>query len=92
MGASPGAAVALTKMNAEVDVRDVLPDIRVPSLIIHRTGDRLLKIEEGRYLAERIPGARFHEIDSPYGHLATFSLSQQDVKAVDHVLADLLAG
>ena len=62
MGASPGAAVALTKMNAEVDIRDVLPSIRVPSLIIHRTGDRLLKIEEGRYLASHIPGAIMAEL------------------------------
>ena len=39
MGASPGAAVALTKMNAEIDVRNVLPSIRVPTLVIHRAGD-----------------------------------------------------
>jgi pimeloyl-ACP methyl ester carboxylesterase len=62
MGASPGAAVALTRMNAEVDVRDVLPTIRVPALVIHRTGDRLLKIEEGRYLASLIPGATMVEL------------------------------
>ena len=62
MGASPGAAVALTRMNAEIDVRDVLPSIRVPALVIHRTGDRLLKVEEGRYLASRIPGATFVEL------------------------------
>ena len=47
MGASPGAAVALTKMNAEIDVRDVLPSIRVPTLVIHRAGDMCLKVEEG---------------------------------------------
>ena len=47
MGASPGAAVALTRMNAEIDVRDVLPSIRVPTLVMHRTGDRCLKVEEG---------------------------------------------
>ena len=40
MGASPGAAVALTRMNAEIDIRDVLPSIRVPTLVLHRTGDR----------------------------------------------------
>ena len=62
MGASPGAAVALTKMNAGVDIRDVLPSIRVPALIIHRTGDRLLKVEEGRYLAQHIPGATMVEL------------------------------
>jgi pimeloyl-ACP methyl ester carboxylesterase len=62
MGASPGAAVALTRMNAEVDVRDVLPAIRVPALVLHRTGDRVLKIEEGRYLASLIPGATMIEL------------------------------
>ncbi|HYG80125.1 MAG TPA: alpha/beta fold hydrolase [Pyrinomonadaceae bacterium] len=62
MGASPGAAVALTKMNAEVDVRHVLPTIRVPTLVLHRTGDLCLKVEEGRYVAERIAGAKYVEL------------------------------
>ena len=62
MGASPGAAVALTKMNAEVDVRHVLPTIRVPALVIHREGDECLKAEEGRYVAGLIPGARYVEL------------------------------
>jgi hypothetical protein len=62
MGASPGAAVALTRMNAEIDIRDVLPSIRVPTLVMHRTGDRCLRVEEGRYLASRIPGATFIEL------------------------------
>jgi len=59
MGASPGAAVALTRMNADIDVRAVLPSIRVPTLVLHRTGDRCLHVEEGRYLASLIPGAEF---------------------------------
>jgi pimeloyl-ACP methyl ester carboxylesterase/DNA-binding winged helix-turn-helix (wHTH) protein len=63
MGASPGAAVALTRMNAEIDIRDVLPTIRVPTLVLHRVGDRCLKIEEGRYLASRIIGATLVELD-----------------------------
>lgn len=62
MGTSPGAAVALTQMNAEIDVRNVLPSIRVPSLVIHRTDDQCLKVEEGRFVAERIPGAKFVEL------------------------------
>jgi DNA-binding winged helix-turn-helix (wHTH) protein/class 3 adenylate cyclase len=62
MGASPGAAVALTQMNAEIDVRHVLPLIRVPTLIIHRAGDLCLKVEEGRYVASRIPGAKYVEL------------------------------
>jgi pimeloyl-ACP methyl ester carboxylesterase len=62
MGASPGAAVALTRMNAEIDIRAVLPSIRVPTLVIHRTGDQCLKVEEGHYLASHIPGAAFVEL------------------------------
>jgi hypothetical protein len=62
MGASPGAALALTRMNAEIDIRDVLPSIRVPTLVLHRHGDRCLKVEEGRFLASRIPGASFVEL------------------------------
>jgi DNA-binding winged helix-turn-helix (wHTH) protein/pimeloyl-ACP methyl ester carboxylesterase len=61
-GASPGAALALTRMNAEVDVRDILPLVRVPSLVIHRSGDHCLRVEEGRYVASRIPGSHFVEL------------------------------
>jgi pimeloyl-ACP methyl ester carboxylesterase/DNA-binding winged helix-turn-helix (wHTH) protein len=61
-GASPAAAVALTQMNAEIDVRNVLPSIRVPSLVIHRRDDQCLKVDEGRFVAERIPGAKFVEL------------------------------
>jgi pimeloyl-ACP methyl ester carboxylesterase len=63
MGASPGAAVALTKMNAEIDVRHVLPSIRVPALVIHRAGDACLRVEEGRYVASKIPGAKYVELE-----------------------------
>ena len=62
MGASPGAALALTQMNAEIDVRNVLPSIYVPTLVIHRAEDQCLKVEEGRYVAERIPGAKYVEL------------------------------
>lgn len=62
MGASPGGALALTQMNAEIDVRPVLPTIRVPTLVIHRTDDQCLKVEEGRFVADRIPGAKFVEL------------------------------
>ena len=60
--ASPGAAVALLRMNTQIDIRLVLPTIRVPTLVIHRTGDRDAHVEEGRWLAARIPGARFVEL------------------------------
>ncbi len=62
MGASPGAALALTQMNAEIDVRPILPSIRVPTLVVHRKDDQCLKLEEGRFVAEQIPGAKFVEL------------------------------
>ncbi len=57
--ASPGAAVALLRMNTEIDIRHVLPAIRVPTLVMHRAGDRTVNDEEGRWMAAQIPEARF---------------------------------
>jgi pimeloyl-ACP methyl ester carboxylesterase len=60
--ASPGAARALVLMNSRIDVRGVLPTIRVPTLVLHRGGDLDSRLEEGRYIAGRIPEARFVEL------------------------------
>ncbi len=59
--ASPGSAVVLGRMNTDIDVRAVLPTIRVPTLVMHRAGDHDANVEEGRYIAARIPGAKFVE-------------------------------
>jgi DNA-binding winged helix-turn-helix (wHTH) protein/pimeloyl-ACP methyl ester carboxylesterase/class 3 adenylate cyclase len=102
MGASPGAAVALTKMNAEIDVRHVLPTVRVPTLVIHNKGDLCLKVEEGRYVASRIPGARFVELpgsdhlpffegqDAVVNEIEEFLTGARHVREPDRVLATLL--
>jgi pimeloyl-ACP methyl ester carboxylesterase/class 3 adenylate cyclase len=58
MAASPGAVVALERMNRDLDIRDVLPTIRVPTLVMAREGDPSLEPEAVRDLARRIPGAR----------------------------------
>ncbi len=60
--ASPGAARSLNRLIAEMDVRSILSTISVPTLVLHRTGDRWVKVAEGRYLAEHIPGAKFVEL------------------------------
>jgi pimeloyl-ACP methyl ester carboxylesterase len=60
--ASPGAAAALMRMNTQIDVRDVLPTIQVPTLVLHRTDDLDASVEEGRWIAGRIPGAKFVEL------------------------------
>ncbi|MCH7578461.1 MAG: adenylate/guanylate cyclase domain-containing protein [Chloroflexi bacterium] len=62
LGASPGAAVALFRMAAAIDIRHVLPAIRVPTLILHRTGDQALPVMDSRYMAEQIPGAKYVEL------------------------------
>jgi class 3 adenylate cyclase len=62
VAASPGAAVAIWRMNKDIDVRRVLPAVRVPTLVLHRSGDRLTRVEQGRYLAEHVAGARFVEL------------------------------
>src|SRR5262245_35359441 len=60
--ATPSTISSLILMNSKIDVRDVLPSVRVPTLGVHRSGDRDSRVEEGRYLAEHIPGARFVEL------------------------------
>jgi class 3 adenylate cyclase len=60
--ASPGAAVALLRMNTQIDIRAALPTIHVPTLILHRVGDQVANVEEGRFLARHIPGARLVEL------------------------------
>jgi pimeloyl-ACP methyl ester carboxylesterase/AraC-like DNA-binding protein len=62
-GASPSAALVLTKMNTEVDIIHILGSIKVPALLMQRTNDVDVKIEEGRFIAERIKGAKFVEFE-----------------------------
>lgn len=57
-----GAAVALLRMNSQIDIRRILPVIRVPTLVLHRTGDHDANVEEGRWIASQIPEARFVEL------------------------------
>jgi class 3 adenylate cyclase len=61
VGATPAAAKALMRMNQEIDISGVLSAIRVPTLVIHRTEDIAVSIEEGRFLAQHIPHARLAE-------------------------------
>jgi len=62
-GASPSAAMVLTKMNTQVDIIDILDTIDVPTLLLYRTNDIDVKIEEGRFIAERIKGSKFVEFE-----------------------------
>ena len=62
LGASPAAAAGLMHMISQIDVSGILPSIRVPTLVIHRTEDRAIPVKRGRFLAEHIPGARYIEL------------------------------
>jgi pimeloyl-ACP methyl ester carboxylesterase len=62
LGASPSAAIALMRMNSEIDIRDILPSVRVPTLVLNRAGDLLVNAEAGRYLRDHIPGAKYVEL------------------------------
>jgi class 3 adenylate cyclase len=62
-GTSPSGAVSLFDLYKEIDVRDVLGAIAVPTLVLHRTGDLIARIAGGRYIADLVPGARFIELD-----------------------------
>jgi len=100
--ASPGAAVALLKMNTQIDIRRVLPTIRVPTLIMHRVGDLDVNIEEGRWMAGQIPGARFVELpgndhlvwvgdqDTVLDEVQEFLTGIRPARDVDRVLATVL--
>jgi pimeloyl-ACP methyl ester carboxylesterase len=105
MGASPAAAVALTRMNGEIDVRHIMPTIRVPTLVVHRTGDRCLLVEEGRYVASLIPNAQYVELegddhlpfvgdqDSVLDAVEQFLTGAREPRAdADRVLVTILSG
>jgi len=87
MASSPGAAVALYRMNIEVDVRSILGSVSVPTLILHRSGDQLLPVEQGRYLAAHISGAKLVELPGD-DHLPMFG----DVGGVLDEIEEFLTG
>jgi pimeloyl-ACP methyl ester carboxylesterase/DNA-binding CsgD family transcriptional regulator len=103
LSASPSAALALARMNAEIDVRPVLKSIRVPTLLLHRSNDARVRIAGGRYLAEHIKGARFVEIpgrdhpiwtgdiDRVVDEIEEFVTGSRPVPAFDRVLATIVA-
>ena len=102
LSASPGAAVALARMNAGIDVRSVLASVRIPTLVIHRRDDARIKFPGGRYLAEKIPDARFvalagrdhpiwtGDIDSVVDEIEEFLTGSRPAQVPDRVLATIV--
>lgn len=88
--ASPAAALALARMNTAIDVREFLPRIRVPTLVMHRRHDRDVKLEEGRYIADRIPGAQFVEFDGE-DHLPFASDVETVLRCTENFVSSLPA-
>jgi class 3 adenylate cyclase len=100
--ASPGAALTLLRMNTEIDIRGILPAIHVPSLVMNRTGDRSVHVDEGRWMAAQIPGARFVELagedhmpwvgdqDSILDEVQEFLTGARPEREPDRVLATVL--
>lgn len=100
--ASPGAAATLLRMNSQVDTRHVLPAIRVPTLVLQRTDDRDVTVEENRWVAEQIPGARFVELpgdahilwagdqDAMLGEIEEFLTGTRPDPEPDRVLSTVL--
>jgi pimeloyl-ACP methyl ester carboxylesterase len=100
--ASPGAAAQLLRMNTEIDVRAVLPAIRVPTLVLHRTGDVDALIDEGRWIASQIQGASFVELpgsdhlfwigdtDAVLSEIEAFLTGVRPAPEPDRVLATVL--
>lgn len=102
LAASPGAATALMRLHTRVDVRACLPLVHAPTLVLHRTADPLVAVEHGRYLAERIAGARLVELagddhwpwagdaDAVLGEIAEFVTGARAAPEPERVLATLL--
>ena len=101
--ASPSAAVALLRMNTQVDIRAILPTIRVPALIMNRTEDGDVKADEARYIASRIPGAKLKlfagadhvpyvgHTDQILGEIEEFLTGSRRARVEDRVLATVMA-
>ncbi len=83
--ASPGAAVALLKMNTEIDIRNILPTIKVPTLVLHRRGDQDAAVEGARWMANQIPGATFVELPGA-DHLVWVGQQQEVLDEVQEFL------
>src|SRR5215210_6641189 len=102
MSLGPGEAALAMELNGRLDVRHVLGTIRVPTLLLHRTGDRGIDVGHSRYLAEHIPGARLVELDgddtlpflgdaeSVIGEVEEFLTGDRRPPDVDRVLATVL--
>ncbi|MGO4513277.1 alpha/beta fold hydrolase [Bradyrhizobium sp. 2TAF36] len=102
LSASPGAGVTLYRMNVEIDIRQILPTIRVPTLILHRLGDCLMNPAGAKYMAGQIPDAKYvelpgedhiawiGEVDILLAEIQEFVTGVRPASEVDRILATVL--
>jgi class 3 adenylate cyclase len=103
MAASPGTLALVLRLTSELDVRAVLPTIRVPTLVVHHADDQLIPPEWGKYVADHIPGAKYVELPgrnvyhfvepqwrASFQEVAEFLTGEQTDVADDRVLATVL--
>jgi pimeloyl-ACP methyl ester carboxylesterase len=100
--ASPGMMAQLVQMFLEIDVRDVVPSVHVPTLVLHRRYDRLVNVRNGRWLAEHLPNARLVELpghdhllwyehpEVTLGEIQEFLTGARDAPEPDRMLATVL--
>ena len=100
--ASPAAVIALNNMNFEIDIRHVLPAIRVPTLLLHAVGDRSVPVSASRYMAQQIPGAKYVELpgtdhapvransEAILNEIQRFMVAAQQPVEADRVLATVM--
>jgi pimeloyl-ACP methyl ester carboxylesterase/class 3 adenylate cyclase len=91
LGASPAAAVTLMQMATDTDARPLLASIRVPTLILHRVGDRSCSVRAARYAAERVPDATYVELPGD-DHLPWVGDSTAIVRHIEQFLEGLWEG
>jgi class 3 adenylate cyclase len=100
--ASPGMLRSLVQMFLDIDVRDVVPSVHIPALVIHRTHDRLVNVRHGRWLAEHLPNAKLVELpgddhapwfggsDAALGEIEEFLTGSRREAEPDRVLATVM--
>ncbi len=88
LGSSPGEVQRVFEVLKDIDVRAVLPVIRVPTLVMHRQQDQAFRIEAGRYLAEKIRGARFVELPGQ-DHWWWLGNSEEVINEIESFIANI---
>jgi class 3 adenylate cyclase len=83
--ASPGMLAGLVQMFLDLDVRDVVPTVHVPALVLHRKGDRLVNVRNGRWLAQHLPNARLVELDG-HDHVPWYERPEEWLDEVEEFL------